>query len=599
MAVAKKLYEEKLTPGQLVFQLLYNGKKAIPDFYRSDLQTEFDKVWSFQKQFYPDIFNEEFYQETKGLRINSATFWNKYGFNTAEIKDLQEDLINENTIRLNLRDKKKLQAYKWRSDALQEQLDKEEVAFVIVEINKDLNSSSGYLGAISDRSKELYFNKQTIGQYLYSQLKNNPHVRLKNQVFYRQDYLDEFETIWEEQSKYHSALTDELKTNIRDTIIFYQRKLKSQKGLISFCELESKEVELQVDGKAIVKTIGARVVPRSSPLFQEFKIWQVLNNVEIKKKGTRRRKSKKDASQVLLFNSDNEYGLSLEDKQFLFQELNIKGNLKTNDILKLLNRDPNEWEVSNYTTLEGNHTNKALYEAYLKILELSGHSVKEYLHVKSSKDEIELDDINKPAAEIRDMVKSIFEMLEIDTDILDFDAELEGKNFEKQKSYQLWHLLYSYEGDDSNSGNEKLYELLKSKFGFEREYARILGNVTLLDDYGSLSTKAIRKIYPYIFENRYSEACELAGYRHSKMSLTKEELESRELKPRLELLRKNSLRQPVVEKILNQMINVVNALIDKENDRLESEGLPGNFHFDEIRIEVSTVIMLLMLLCLL
>src|SRR5690606_2250925 len=55
MAIAKRLYEENITPGQFVFQRLMEGKKSIPDFYRSDLQAEFDKVWNFQKQFYPDI----------------------------------------------------------------------------------------------------------------------------------------------------------------------------------------------------------------------------------------------------------------------------------------------------------------------------------------------------------------------------------------------------------------------------------------------------------------------------------------------------------------------------------------------------------------
>jgi CRISPR-associated endonuclease Csn1 len=39
----------------------------------------------------------------------------------------------------------------------------EDSSFLITEINNNLNQSSGYLGAISDRSKELYFNKQTVG----------------------------------------------------------------------------------------------------------------------------------------------------------------------------------------------------------------------------------------------------------------------------------------------------------------------------------------------------------------------------------------------------------------------------------------------------
>ncbi len=49
MEVAKRLYDENLTPGQLMLQLLEAGKKNMPDFYRSDLQAEFDHIWEFQK----------------------------------------------------------------------------------------------------------------------------------------------------------------------------------------------------------------------------------------------------------------------------------------------------------------------------------------------------------------------------------------------------------------------------------------------------------------------------------------------------------------------------------------------------------------------
>lgn len=142
--------------------------------------------------------------------------------------------------------------------------------------------------------------------------------------------------------------------------------------------------------------------------------------------------------------------------------------------------------------------------------------------------------------------------------------------------YRLWHLLYSFEGDDSKTGNEKLIDKLTELYGFEREYAVLLANISFQPDYGSLSTKAMRKILPFLKGgNEYSLACEYAGYRHSKRSLTKEELNSKIYKDRLELLPRNSLRNPVVEKILNQMINVVNMLV-------ETYGKP-----DEIRIELA------------
>ncbi|PID95177.1 MAG: type II CRISPR RNA-guided endonuclease Cas9, partial [Bacteroidetes bacterium] len=116
---------------------------------------------------------------------------------------------------------------------------------------------------------------------------------------------------------------------------------------------------------------------------------------------------------------------------------------------------------------------------------------------------------------------------------------------------------------------------LVGKFGFKPEYAKLLTAIPLQQDYGNLSSKAIRKIIPYLQEgNDYYDACKLAGYNHSK-SLTKEENAARKLVEKLDLLPKNSLRNPVVEKILNQMINLVNQVVDEY-------GRP-----DEIRIELA------------
>lgn len=586
MAITKELFEKKITPGKYVFNLLKEGRKVIPDFYRSDLQSEFNNIWNFQKEFYPEILTDDFYKEieNKGQRATAASFWNTYNFNTAEIKDAQDSLKTTKTLKFTKRDFRKLQAYYWRSIATSEQLKKEELAYVLTEINNDINKSSGYLGAISDRSKELYFNKLTIGQYLYSQLQESPHNSLRNQVFYRQDYYDEFEKIWETQSKYHKELNDKLKIKLRDIIIFYQRPLKSQKSLISFCEFESKDVEFVIDGKPKKRTIGSRVIPKSSPLFQEFKIWQNLGHILIREKAIKGSKQNREARE-----------LSSEEKEFLFEELNIKGNLTSSKVLNLLGLKPKDWEI-NFNTIEGNRTNQALYNAFLKILEIEGYN--EELLKLSDKDDIEVNSLKTPAKEIKEMVSSIFKVLNINTDILNFDAEINGnKAFVKQAAYEFWHLIYSAEDDLANYSDEDklrygnhdigLKKQLCEKFNFKPEHSKILSNISLQDDYGSLSTKAIRKIIPFIKENEYSVACTLAGYRHSKHSLTKEELENRVLKSKLEILPKNSLRNPVVEKILNQMINVVNAIIDKENNKLESQGKARDFKFDEIRIELA------------
>lgn len=530
MSIAMQLYNENITPGQLLLSLLEKGKKHIPDFYRSDLQDELERIWKYQQLFYPEILTDEFREQIhgKGKQNTSKIFLGKYNIYTADNKGKD----------------KRLQSYRWRSDALSKKLSIEELAYVISEVNGSINNSSGYLGAISDRSKELYFKKLTVGQYLMNELDKNPHYSLKNQVFYRQDYLDEFEAIWEVQATFHKELTPELKKEIRDIIIFYQRPLKSQKGLISYCEFESRQMEVTVDGIQKLKTVGYKVCPKSSPLFQEFKIWQVLNNLQVIDRTTKEKRP-----------------LYQDEKETLFSELNIKEKLSKTEVLKLLYKNYKDLDL-NHKDVEGNRTTAALFKAYNSIISMSGNG--------------EYDFVKMPATDIVNTVTEIFKGLGYSTEILSFNSGIEGKEFEKQPMYRLWHLLYSYEGDNSNMGNEGLINKITELYGFEREYAVILANVVFQPDYGSLSTKAIRKVLPYMKEgNEYSIACGYAGYRHSQRSLTKEELDAKEYKDYLELLPRNSLRNPVVEKILNQMINVVNSVVT-------TYGKP-----DEIRIELA------------
>lgn len=557
MEVAKKLYEENLTPGQYIFQILSNDKKFTPDFYRSDLQAEFDRVWQSQKHYYPELLTDKLKDNLHGKdKKQTWTICDK------EWGSLGQPIVGEKRQKKGFGIKK--ENYEWRNNALYKRLELEQLAVVLQEINGDINGSSNYLGDISDRSKELYFNHQTVGQYLMARLDANPHYSLKNQVFYRKDYLDEFEIIWEKQALYHPELTRELKDEIRNIVIFYQRPLKSQKGQIAFCEFESRQQEVVIDGKKKTVTMGLRVCPKSSPLFQEFKIWHMLNNVKVSGKVI-------PSQQMDLFGfadtmQEGERFLNQKEKEKLFAELNYKEKLSEKEVLKFLFPGIKDVHL-NFKELEGNKTQATLFKAYQTILAQNGYKGDDFSKMNSEK--------------VLKTISEKFQKLSFNTDILRFDASLEGKEFERQPMYQLWHLLYSYEGDsalDTGSilGNEKLIKKLSDLFGFTPQAAATLANVVFPPDYGNLSAKAMRKILPYLKDgNEYSMACQHAGYRHSKASLTREELAAKPLKDKLELLPRNSLRNPVVEKILNQMVNVVNAIITKY-------GKP-----DEIRLELA------------
>ncbi len=569
MEVAKKLYNENLTPGQYCLQLIQTGKKYFPDFYRSDLQAEFDKIWVKQKAFYPEILTGKLHEELKGKKRDAVyaicakhfiweethTVWN-------EIEARNEQVIKEHTIvgfkRNGNTNDQKIENLHWRVKGLTEKLQLEELVVVLQEINTKINGSSGYLGDISDRSKELYFNNQTVGQYQMAVLAENPNVSLRNMVFYRQDYMDEFDKIWETQKQFHPELNEDLKHEIRDIVIFYQRRLKSQKGLISFCEFESRQVEVDIDGKKKIKTVGNRVIPRSSPLFQEFKIWQVLNNMEVYGKGKQSRRNTRNSQITLQIDNFERRALNQEEKELLAKELFVRKKMSKTDVLKLLFEKYQEFDL-NFKTIDGNRTGFALFQAYSKIIEFSGH---------------EPIDFKKSTDDILKYVIEIFQAFSWNTDILSFNSD---KELDKQPYYKLWHLLYSFESDNSNTGNQNLVNKLMLDYGFDMDSAKILANVTFLDDYGSLSAKAIRKILPYLKEgNGYDVACLYAGYgKHSKQSLNKEEIATKILKDKMDILPKNSLRNPVVEKILNQMVNVINTIID-------TYGKP-----DEIRVELA------------
>ncbi|MCQ2192163.1 MAG: type II CRISPR RNA-guided endonuclease Cas9 [Paludibacteraceae bacterium] len=541
MDVAKLLYENELTPGQYSYSLLQSGKKRLPDFYRSDLKDEFNKVWNVQREYYPNELTAELYEKVIG-RERRQTF--AICANVLPIEGVK-------------RDKKgfelKLENYALRNKALSEKLSPEELVTVFQEINDQISKSSGYLGNISDRSKELFFNKLTVGQYKMKKLDENPNVSLKNMVFYRQDYMDEFETIWDVQSKFHKELTPELKKLIRDVVIFYQRPLKSQKGLISLCEFESREIEVLVDGKPKKKKVGLRVCPKSSPLFQEFKIWQILNNLVVK------------GPSLSDTDKKGERFLTQDEKEKLFKELNVREKLSAKEAVKVLYGNVKDVAL-NYEEVEGNRTQAAIVKACISIINNAVDADDEDTKWSSQPADVLI-------KFIKDKLTSgeKFKQLGIDTSFLDFNCELEDPDYERQPAFRLWHMLYSFEGED-----QKLVEKLTEVFHFDTASAKIMSKVIFKEDYGSLSSKAIRKILPYLKGgNTYSMACEYAGYRHSKRSLTKEEIANKPLKDKLELIPQNSLRNPVVEKILNQMINVVNGIVDEY-------GKP-----DEIRIELA------------
>ena len=139
------------------------------------------------------------------------------------------------------------------------------------------NAKEGKIGI--DETREQIENK-TLGSYFYeiAPKENQPFVggieRIRNRYTTRQMYVDEFEAIWEQQKKYHSNLTHEIKEKIggrkndegfkEDGILFHQRPLRSQKHLVGNCTFESSKTKCQLSA-----------IP-----FELYRLHQWINTVE-------------------------------------------------------------------------------------------------------------------------------------------------------------------------------------------------------------------------------------------------------------------------------------------------------------------------------
>lgn len=443
-----------------------------------------------------------------------------------------------------------LELFGLRAKAVSEKVTLKELGRILLHLNQrrgykhgaleksDDKKERDWVAAINNRYAEIR-GKQTVGQYFYEQLQThsqqNKYYRIKEQIFPRDAYKEEFDIIWDTQSTFYpDILTQELKLQVRDEIIYYQRPLKSQKGLVSVCEFEGFFTQFN-DGKNTREIfVGPRVIPRSSPLFQVAKIWESINAITVKQitqDGTKHR----------------EFDLS-PYKEKIFEYLNCNTKLSEKTLFQILGiRKSDGYYADLIVRKKGIQGNLTLTE------------IEKALDGYERKKELTRFQLNiEPGYNLN---RNTGELLAI---------EQISREYEKEPLYQLWHTCYSIKE------KEERIKALQKRFDLPQQYAEALASIDFsMGNFGNKSAKAIRKILPALMKGMcYADAMAVVGYDHS-FSETKEQREQKELLDKLPLLQKNSLRQPVVEKILNQLINLVNSLI-------EQYGRP-----DEIRVELA------------
>lgn len=317
--------------------------------------------------------------------------------------------------------------------------------------------------------------KKTIGCYIYDSLLNSPKqkiigklVRTVERKFYKKELL----LILEKQKEFHSELQDkglyqhcieELypineahRNNIAkpdfvnlfiNDILFYQRPLKSKKSQIDNCPYE---FNVYIDKKSKEKKIvPIKCIAKSNPYFQEFRLWQFIQNLRIYQ-----REQEVDGRLLTDIDITSDCFKSEEDYVKLFDWLNDRESIEQEDLLKhLFNTKKSKNKENPY---RWNYVEDKVY----------------------------------PCNETRATILKGLSKCGIDSSALSHE-----------KVMTLWHILYSVE--DKIELETALIHFAQ-KQGWNGDFATIFSKLKpFKKDYGSYSEKAIKKLLSLMRMGKY------------------------------------------------------------------------------------------------
>lgn len=335
------------------------------------------------------------------------------------------------------------------------------------------------------------------GKYFYNELvkafKEKRNFKIRQFPVFRWRYQKELEAIWRKQcelnpelnkinndknilkklaevlyptqSKFNMPkliefLNHDLLHVISKDIIYYQRELKSQKKLISECRYE-KRTGIEKDEKGnFIKTgkYGLKCTPKSSPLFQEFRIWQDIHNIRILK-----REEIIDGKTILDVDYTNKF-INNNVKVSLFNLFNQKSEIKETDILKLIKELNPESDIEFYDKKEIPCSHR--------------------INLFRNRDTLK-------GNEIKSRYRSIFKKAEYDGEDILANEEL---------LFKLWNADYSITSSDESKSKKgirtSLGKILPDRQNKDKVIDLFLKIPELKKEYGAYSALAIKKLLP-------------------------------------------------------------------------------------------------------
>lgn len=437
----------------------------------------------------------------------------------------------------------------------------------------------------------------TISEYYLQCIRKDRNYPIKQRIVDRRFYQEEFKLIWERQKKHYEKefSNKEQITAIADTfykhnkeknnelkgkdlfhiffndIIYYQRGLKSQKALLANCQYETKSYKAN-NGE--VKTAGVKVVSKSAPCFQEFRIWQTIHTLKIiQKEGMVDGKLKTDIDVSAIY-------LTTENKEKLFELFDSTAEVSHDSILKLFGFRKDKVENGEKTfhyklnypddkNFPGNET-KALFrrvfkkhglieegEKYLRDPQLFNHLWHVVYSLPEEKDIVSALS-NKKFFDFPDgVISHISKLPEFKRQYASLSSKAINKllplmrvgkywdgNFDNTTAHRIDKIIHA-EFDDNIS--DKVRQEIKKR------------NLNTISDFTGLPTF----LAAYIVYGRHSERLNEAKY---------ESIEEFKIK---EIIPYNSLRNPVVEKVIRETLSLVKDIW--KNEKL---GRPDYIHVE-------------------
>ena len=437
-----------------------------------------------------------------------------------------------------------------------------------------------------------------VGEYIYDAMLKEPSQKIKGKLvrtIERKYYKKELELILNKQSEFHPEFSNEETYNqcirelychnqahqlelskrdlihlLIDDIIFYQRPLRSQKGTISNCSLEFRKYKSK-DGVEQVQHL--KVISKSNPIYQEFRIWQWIYNLSIYT-------IDKDENVTSSFISN------ADDCEALFEFLNNRKDIEQKPLLKYLLEKKGFKGKAASSEIEKYRWNYVVDKKY-------------------------------PCNETRAILLTRLDKVSgLSVDFLDRDKEL-----------NLWHIIYSV--TDKGQYEKALKKFaIKHSLNVEQFFDAFKNIPPFKSEYGTFSEKAIRKLLTLmrigkywkwdnidtptqkrievLINGEYEETISdkvrekvkllqhenqfqglplyLAQYivygRHSEASDAVKWNTVSDLNQYLKDFKQHSLRNPIVEQVITETIRVVRDVWEKYGN-----GQPN--YFDEIHLELG------------